>query len=391
MNLLRRLSLVLVILAATSPLLVMPETSYAGFGPFDHISDICANEVSDMCTVCDLTQLGKNIIDFFVFFAVIVAALLFVHAGVLYIFSPANPASIARAHKIFISTLIGLLIILASWLLIDFIMKSLYNESEGEGAWGPWNDILCSGGDEQANIPPGSTTAFPPVATMPPNDWCPTCEAIASNIPHKSLAENGCAESALGECQIAPGINTQLSYLSDDLSTAGTNWQVTESWPPTVVHLNPCHQQGTCVDANFTSGTEATPANIVSFIDTAQDSELRAVYEVQTDAERQAILDSAAFQASGLPDTNVITVSGINANHFSVYGAPTTPSTPSTPTTDTTPSTPSTPTTDTTPSTPSTPTTDTTPSTPSTPTTDTTPTSDGGINPPPFNFTPPAL
>jgi hypothetical protein len=97
------------------------------------------------CSVCDAQTLAWNVLNWLISIAIIIAALLFVNAGVLYVMSPSNPGNIARAHKIFTNTLIGLVIILSAWLLIDVVMKSLFNENAGDVAYGPWNNFLCSG------------------------------------------------------------------------------------------------------------------------------------------------------------------------------------------------------------------------------------------------------
>jgi len=100
------------------------------------------------CTICDLQILAQNLINWFVAFAVLLAALLFVNAGVLYITSPGNTANVAKGHQILTKTLIGLIVVLAAWLLIDVVMKTALpnsgqlKEASG-GYYGPWNEVLC--------------------------------------------------------------------------------------------------------------------------------------------------------------------------------------------------------------------------------------------------------
>lgn len=98
------------------------------------------------CTTCGLVTLASNLINFAIFLGVILAALLFAYAGGLYLFSAANPGNISKAHKIFWDVLLGLVIILVAWMVIDTVMKVLYGN--GPQGWGPWNTILC--GDTQA-------------------------------------------------------------------------------------------------------------------------------------------------------------------------------------------------------------------------------------------------
>jgi hypothetical protein len=108
---------------------------------------------SGECTICDLQQLAQRIINWFVVILVMVAALLFVNAGVLYVTAPSNPGNISRAHRIFTNTLIGILLILAAWLLIDFIMRTML-PGDGNVFGTPWNEMLCEvGTDSEVPIP----------------------------------------------------------------------------------------------------------------------------------------------------------------------------------------------------------------------------------------------
>jgi hypothetical protein len=116
----------------------IPDPAYAtqGIVPCGDAGDARAE-----CSLCDLQILAVNFVKFMIMFATLVATLLFVNAGILYVFSPANPGNIAKAHGIFRSTLVGFIIILASWLIISIIMSTLYKES----AFGTWTNILCDG------------------------------------------------------------------------------------------------------------------------------------------------------------------------------------------------------------------------------------------------------
>ncbi len=45
-----------------------------------------------------------------------------------------------------LNAVVGLFIVLAAWLIVDFVMKSLYNpDAWQEGSLGPWNSILVGG------------------------------------------------------------------------------------------------------------------------------------------------------------------------------------------------------------------------------------------------------
>lgn len=88
------------------------------------------------CTVCDLAQLAQNIINTAVFLLIFLSALLFAYAGILMVTNAANPGQYGRAKGIFAKVTGGLIMLLAAWLIVDTLMKSVLG-----GSFGPWNDI----------------------------------------------------------------------------------------------------------------------------------------------------------------------------------------------------------------------------------------------------------
>jgi len=110
---------------------IVPETCIGG-GPL-------------ACGSCELLQLSQNVINFFIFLAVVIAILMFVYAGFLYITAAGSPDKISRAHKIFWTVFIGFIIVLSAWLFVDFLMKTFVGtESEQTQKLGrPWAKILC--------------------------------------------------------------------------------------------------------------------------------------------------------------------------------------------------------------------------------------------------------
>ncbi|MEK7098780.1 MAG: hypothetical protein AAB908_02665 [Patescibacteria group bacterium] len=87
------------------------------------------------CTVCDLATLAQNVINTGIFIFIFLAALLFAYAGFLYLTNEALDKQ-SEARKIFGNVAIGLVVLLAAWLVVDTLMKSVLG-----GDFGPWNDI----------------------------------------------------------------------------------------------------------------------------------------------------------------------------------------------------------------------------------------------------------
>ncbi|PIR85097.1 hypothetical protein COU15_02465 [Candidatus Kaiserbacteria bacterium CG10_big_fil_rev_8_21_14_0_10_45_20] len=112
---------------------LVPECDGGGFGPY--------------CQACDLMVLVQNIINFAVYAAIVVATLMFVYAGFLNVTAVAGGAEqLKKARGIFIKVFIGLVIILASWLIVDLIMKTFIGSNFNRD-FGPWNEIQCTGFD----------------------------------------------------------------------------------------------------------------------------------------------------------------------------------------------------------------------------------------------------
>lgn len=91
------------------------------------------------CQLCDLVKLANNMVGFAVAFSTVVATLMFAYAGILYVTAASNPENIKKAHSIFIKVLVGLVLILISWLIVDIIMKTI----AGQAISGPWRSIEC--------------------------------------------------------------------------------------------------------------------------------------------------------------------------------------------------------------------------------------------------------
>ena len=89
----------------------------------------CGSANQAACTVCDLAKVANNILNTAIYIAVFLSAVLFAWAGFKYLTNVANPGEVSRAKEIFSNVAIGLVIILASWLVIDILMRTLVGAS----------------------------------------------------------------------------------------------------------------------------------------------------------------------------------------------------------------------------------------------------------------------
>ena len=151
---------------------------------------------------------------------------------------------------------------------------------------------------------------------------CDTCVSLndSPRLPHKSKSENGCYGRSDGSgsdgdkpCFLNEGLKNRLHRVFQDEDAGELNWRITESWPPTIRHQCGCHNNGTCADVNFhpnLAGQELADA-VNLFIDTARGNNIKAVYEVPTQAQKTELVHRGV--------RGTILVLGHVSPHFSVY------------------------------------------------------------------------
>lgn len=80
--------------------------------------------VAERCEFNDLIQLAQNVIEFLIFrIAAPLAAVMFAYAGFLYLTNQGNESQVKKAHDIFWSVFLGLVIALAAWLVVNFVLE----------------------------------------------------------------------------------------------------------------------------------------------------------------------------------------------------------------------------------------------------------------------------
>ena len=127
-------------LIATVAAVVVPALVFAAIpSQIVNCSGAIATSQQAACTVCDIARTAQNILNTAIYVAVFMSAVLFAWAGIIYVTNIANHGEIHKAKTIFSNVIIGLVIILASWLVIDTLMKTLVKSDDGR--FGPWNKV----------------------------------------------------------------------------------------------------------------------------------------------------------------------------------------------------------------------------------------------------------
>ena len=86
-----------------------------------HINDQNVEE----CNFGDLMNLLRKFMQFLIWISASLAILAFCYAGFLYVTAFGEGGKIEQAHKIFSSTITGVIIIMIAWLIVATILKTL--------------------------------------------------------------------------------------------------------------------------------------------------------------------------------------------------------------------------------------------------------------------------
>ena len=238
--------------------LALPFAAQAGgipfFGPIvpDAINR-CAAGWGMLITVIN------NIISFLITLAIVfVAPLMIAWSGFLFVVNPVNAGGKEQARKILTNTVVGIVIALAGWLIVDAIMAVLYNPSarSGETVLTTWSNLVTSGGALPCIPLKASLNQVP--GLVPSVDIA----GISSNFTFDSgidaqISTASGPLSALLSCMVSrvPAGVGRISSISDSKITSGqqTFSSCRTNGSPTCAHTrNSCHYGGTsCGDSSY--------------------------------------------------------------------------------------------------------------------------------------------
>lgn len=232
----------------------------------------------------------KRVYEIGIMVTITLAVLYLVIGGFGYMTSSTSITNKEASISKMTNALLGLLLALLSYVILNTISpqftKFSLNISEvGEKFNKVTPSITVSGGVE-----------------------CFDCVTV-TGMPVKSTScENGVCK-----------LNSALAEGLTAFNKESVGLRITEGYPKTATHVNPCHDNGTCADINYApkppfTNTPPTPERIASDIKIADKHGLQFVYEVNTQEKADALVKSGNFQKG-----SVIYVPGILADHYSVY------------------------------------------------------------------------
>ena len=128
-----------IILLVFASLLPKPASAQEGFVT-------CEGTRDNPCDFCHVISTSSNVLDFIITVAVVIVTLMILYAGMKLVTSAGNTEAKEKAKSYLTNAIIGLIIVLTSWLLIDTIMKIIVdqNVSGGDGqTFGVWHEVDC--------------------------------------------------------------------------------------------------------------------------------------------------------------------------------------------------------------------------------------------------------
>lgn len=106
------------------------------------VPQACANDVTQ-CNFCTFMDLVGNLIRFFFVLLTIVAILMIMYAGFLLVTSAGDVGAMTRAKSMFTNVVIGFIIVLSAWLIVDTVMKALITDQSKFGVWNEFESSSC--------------------------------------------------------------------------------------------------------------------------------------------------------------------------------------------------------------------------------------------------------
>ncbi|MGE5541391.1 MAG: pilin [Bacillota bacterium] len=126
-----------------------------------------AHEINSACPVGAPLSYGgillliQRLMNAGIMLGIIAFVFVMAYAGASFMMNPTNPEARSHARGMIINVVIGMIILLSSWLVVDFVMKVLYNPDQvlsGGIHLGGWNEILKPDGGDPGCIQEGKTT-----------------------------------------------------------------------------------------------------------------------------------------------------------------------------------------------------------------------------------------
>jgi len=95
------------------------------------------------CNTCHVIKTANNILTFFIEVAIYIAGIMFAWGGLLMVMSGGDRGKFEQGKAKMTDAVIGIIIVLAAWLLVDTVLKLVLSDDVQSKVFGFWNQIQC--------------------------------------------------------------------------------------------------------------------------------------------------------------------------------------------------------------------------------------------------------
>ncbi len=104
------------------------------------------NSTFKECSLCDFMQLVRNVLNFILFLTMVSAGALFAWAGWLFATAGGSGANHTKAKNIFRNVIIGLVLVLGAYTIVNTLMKMLVDNNFSAGEFITSWSVICPAG-----------------------------------------------------------------------------------------------------------------------------------------------------------------------------------------------------------------------------------------------------
>lgn len=174
----------------------------------------CGGTGEAPCTTDFIAPFVAKLIKFLFGALGVIATIVMVYAGFRMVVSAGNESEWTAAKKMFTNVVIGIILILASWLIVDTILQTLTGKGLNE-----WSDFSSSNASTAATVA-GSTTAV--AAAGKYTDAEARAALAAAGIGVNKTIAQGTSLDNINQATIADAINLKSNCGCSVTITAGT-------------------------------------------------------------------------------------------------------------------------------------------------------------------------
>jgi len=98
----------------------------------------CTGEAGDECGWCELMQMVDNIINWLFMFFTLAAVMMVMYVGFKLVVSQGSSEAMGEAKSMMTNLVIGFVIFISAWLIVDTILKMTIDPVSN---FGPWNEL----------------------------------------------------------------------------------------------------------------------------------------------------------------------------------------------------------------------------------------------------------